>query len=86
VKQKKQLDVLVGQLRETAFLRTTHLYWAVAHLRGIDAEPFIASFPVDPELEPGLHWRHLRDTLSKDEADNLVDRLKRLQDNTETSE
>jgi hypothetical protein len=70
LKQKKQLDVLVGQLREAASLRTTHLYWAVANLRGVDLDEFT---PEDP------HWGPLRDQLSKDEASNLIDRLGKLQ-------
>jgi hypothetical protein len=67
--QKKKLNVLVGTLREAERLHTEHLYMAVAKLRD------------EPDALPAgeLHWAPLRDTLSKEEASNLIDRLEKLE-------
>jgi hypothetical protein len=74
--QKKKLNVLVGTLREAGRLHTEHLYMAVAKLRDVDPEGFIKNSQDD---STGLHWGPLRDTLSKEEASNLIDRLERLE-------
>jgi hypothetical protein len=87
--QKKKLDVLVGQLRAADKLHTEHLYLAVATLRtgGLsdvaDVGPGVVP---DSDVDGQFHWGPLRDSLNKDEASNLIDRLGRLQDNTETGE
>lgn len=76
--QKKKLNVLVGQLRESGRLHTEHLYSAVATLRGWPGVTELADvLGVDPT---DLHWAPLRDDLSKDEAHNLIDRLTKLQE------
>jgi hypothetical protein len=89
VQQKKKLDVLVGQLRSADRLHTEHLYQAVATLRTgglsgvVDVGPGVVP---DSDVDGQFHWGPLRDSLNKDEASNLIDRLGRLQDNTETGE
>jgi Recombination directionality factor-like len=72
--QRKQLDVLVGKLRDADRLHTEHLYLAVAKLR--DIEPGMLESVNDGSE---LHWGPLRDTLSKAEASNLIERLKPLE-------
>lgn len=63
--QKKKLDVLVGQLRDGETLTTEHLWRAVGR-------PQVLS-------EDGvLHWSPLRESLSKVEASELIERLERL--------
>lgn len=66
--QKKKLDVLVGTLRDQGHLLTGHLYTATSR---------------DPEVgEDGeVHWAPLRDSLTKDEASALIDRLERYEQN-----
>lgn len=60
--QKKKANVLVGQLRDAGHIETAHLYKAL-------------NKPV-PEGE--LHWSPLRDSLSKEEASMLIDRLEKF--------
>jgi hypothetical protein len=77
--QKKKLDVLVGQLRESGRLHTEHLFAAVGRMRDVDPEDLARAMPGAID-ENGLHYSPLRDTLSKAEASNLIDRLSKLQD------
>ena len=58
---RKKLDVLVGQLRDEETLTTAHLYRAVGREQ--------------VEVDGRLRWRDLRDTLTRGEAHELVDRL-----------
>jgi ribosomal protein L37AE/L43A len=77
--QKKKLDVLVGTLREADRLHTEHLYAAVAKMRGTDPDIWIEgakSLSDDGEL----HWRPLRDSLTKAEASQLIERLGKLEE------
>jgi hypothetical protein len=75
--QKKKLNVLVGTLREAGRLHTDHLYMAVAKLRNVSGD--ISELGISPGEDMQLHWAPLRDTLTKDEASNLIDRLERLE-------
>jgi hypothetical protein len=83
-----KLNVLVGTLRDNGRLHTEHLYMAVAKMRELDPEKFIAdnqneidTFDSDgmERIKYELHYGPLRDTLSKDEAHNLIDRLEKLE-------
>jgi hypothetical protein len=83
VNQKKKLDVVVGQLRDADKLHTEHLYQAVLTLRtGGLADVADVGYGVVPDADEdgSVHWGPLRDSLSKDEASNLIDRLSKLQD------
>jgi hypothetical protein len=78
--QKKKLNVLVGQLRDSDRLHTEHLYQAVAKMRGCPGVSELTDvMGVDPT---DLHYGPLRDTLSREEASSLIDRLQKLQDAT----
>jgi hypothetical protein len=79
---KKKLDVLVGQLRTDSKITTAQLYSSVKILRtGGLSEVADVGAGLLPDADPDgtLHWGPLRDTLSKDEASNLIDRLGKLQ-------
>jgi len=67
--QAKKLNVLVGTLREAGHITTAQLYIAV----GRESYPWLAD-----DEEP--HWSPLRDSLSKDEASTLIERLQKFQD------
>lgn len=72
--QLKKLNMLVGQLRESGQITTAQLWAALAKDR---------NFPVDALIEMlgghdqagKLHWTPLRESLSRLEASNLIDRL-----------
>lgn len=65
--QKKKANVLVGQLRDAGHITTEQLW------KGMDR---------DPELGRGedgeIHWSPLRDSLNKEEASALIDRLEKF--------
>lgn len=62
--QTKKLNVLVGQLRDAGHITTEQLYRAMGR-----------------DLPDGeLHWSPLRDSLTKQEANQLIDRLSKLQE------
>lgn len=77
--QIKKLNVLVGQLRESGRLHTEHLYQAVGKMRDVDPDDLAQAMPGAVDDEGVLHYGPLRDTLSKAEASNLIDRLSKLQ-------
>lgn len=70
--QRKKLDVLVGSLRDAGYLTTEHLYKGMG---------------LDPEMGRGedgeLHWSPLRESLSRDEASALIERLTALDERVE---
>jgi hypothetical protein len=76
--QKKKLDVLVGTLREAGRLHTEHLYAAVAKMRGTDPDIWIQGAK-DLSEDGELHYGPLRDSLSKNEASQLIERLGKLE-------
>jgi hypothetical protein len=78
--QIKKLNVLVGQLREADKLHTEHLYWAVGRMRDVDPEDLAKAMPGAIDEAGELHYAPLRDTLSKAEASELIDRLSKLQE------
>jgi hypothetical protein len=62
--QTRKLNVLVGQLRDQGHITTEQLYRAMGR-----------------DLPDGeLHWSPLRDSLTKQEANQLIDRLSKLQE------
>lgn len=67
--QKKQLNILVGKLRESGHLTTEQLY------ARCQIEP-IAS---DYDEAGDLHWSPLRDRLSKSYASGLIEALKKFE-------
>ncbi len=64
--QKKKLNVLIGRLRDGDRLTTEHLY------RAVKREPV-------PGDDGELHFGPLRDSLSKREASELIDRLEKFE-------
>lgn len=72
--QKKKLNMLVGQLRDAGHITTEQL-WSAGGL--------------DPELGRGedgeIHWSPLRDTLTKEQASALIDRLERLHESVQVT-
>lgn len=71
--QRKKLDVLVGKLRPD-HLKTEHLYSAVANIRQLDVAT-IAALIGGTDQEGVYHWAPLRDSLTKQEASDLIERL-----------
>lgn len=67
--QAKKLDVLVGKLRSAGHITTEQLYTAV----GLDAE---AS---EHGADGLLHWAPLRESLTKQQASDLIERLEKLE-------
>jgi hypothetical protein len=76
--QKKKLDVVVSKLRAADRLHTEHLYLAVARMRDTDPDLWIEGAKNTAD-DGELHWGPLRDSLSKGEASNLIDRLTKLE-------
>jgi hypothetical protein len=79
--QAKKLNVLVGNLRDAGHITTENLYAALANSRSLAADDMIALLEGARDEEGQLHWGPLRDSLSKDEASNLIERLERLEAN-----
>lgn len=77
--QARKLDVLVGKLRPD-HITTENLYAAVAKGRNIN--PALMADLIDG-LDPDgqLHWAPLRDSLTKTEAHDLIERLTKLEKN-----
>jgi hypothetical protein len=79
--QKKKLNVLVGTLCEKGLVHTEHLYQAVASMRDTDPDIWIAG-AIELSDDGELHYGPLRDSLSKEEASSLIDRLSRFEATT----
>jgi GH43 family beta-xylosidase len=79
--QKKKLDVLVSQLRNADKIETHNLYHAVGIMRDVDPGDLGHALK-EPDEDGVWHWSPLRDTLSREEASSLIDRLSKLQDAT----
>lgn len=75
--QAKKLNVLVGKLRDAEHITTEQLWKALAQERGVDLEHLIAL--LDGRDAEGLHWSPLRDSLTRAEANGLIDRLEAKQ-------
>ena len=80
--QKRKLNVLIGQLRnEGQHITTEQLWAAIATMRGVpsgDIDDFIEGLRGRHE-DGVLHWAPLRDSLNRQEAIDLIDRLEKLQ-------
>jgi len=71
---KDKLDFLVGSLRDAGHITTAGIYLALAPIRGIDAGALVQE--VGGRDEDGvLHWKQLREALTRPEANWLLDRL-----------
>lgn len=79
--QAKKLNVLVGKLRDAEQITTEHLYRSLAKSRNVAFETMV-DLIADAQDEEGLHWGPLRDSLTKTEATDLIDRLSKLEQNT----
>lgn len=75
--QAKKLNVLVGKLRDTGHITTQQLYAALANSRGMDAD--VMTEIIGGQDAEGLHWGPLRDSLTKAEASDMIERLSRLE-------
>ena len=79
-RQFKNLNRLVGTLRDQGHISTENLWSAVANMRSVDVTTMI-DLAEDAYTPNGiLHWRPLRESLTRDEASNLIDRLQRLEE------
>jgi hypothetical protein len=77
--QKKKLDVLVGKLRDkTGAITTDQLWHRLAKMRGFEYEQMIELLEGRDEVRV-LHWAPLRESLTKPEATELIDRLTQLE-------
>lgn len=75
--QTKKLNVLVGKLRDAGKIETRHLWAALAKSRSFEYDQMIELLG---GLDDGvLHWSPLRDSLTKTEATELIDRLTKLE-------
>src|SRR4030095_5172124 len=79
--QQAKLNLLVGRLREAGHISTEQLYKALASSRGIDWQSLSDDIR-GKDKEGELHWAHLRESLTKTEASNLIDRLEKLEAQT----
>jgi hypothetical protein len=70
--QIRKLNVLVGTLREAGHITTEQIY------KALDRDTSIGFVEADNFLN--LHWSPLRDSLSKDEASQLIERLAALEE------
>ncbi len=79
VSQLKKLDRTVGQLRDAGHVSTQQLYAALAKERSMDADTMI-DLVGGRDDEGVLHWAALRDSLTRAEANSLIDRLAKLEE------
>lgn len=79
--QTKKLNVLVGKLREAGHITTEQLYAALSRARNLDADVMVDLLDGAKDEAGGVHWGPLRDSLTKTEATDLIDRLVRLETN-----
>ena len=83
--QAKKLNVLIGKLRPDK-VTNQHLYQAVAAMRKLD--PLIMAQVIDGAIddENQLHFGPLRDSLSRSEAHELIERLVHLETQAEAGD
>jgi Recombination directionality factor-like len=72
--QKTKLNVLVGQLRDQRRINTEQIWMAVAQIREVSVLELIKTIGGYDD-ERVLHWSPLRETLTRPEANQLIDRL-----------
>lgn len=81
--QVQKLNRLVGTLRTAGHITTAQVYAAVttmrqAQMRYVPPSGIAATLDGAIDEDGVLHWKPLCDTLTKDEASSLIDRLERL--------
>jgi hypothetical protein len=80
VAQKTKLNVLVGTLREERAAITTEDLWkALARERGVEVPTLVELYDDAYTPDGVLHWSPLRESLTRAEASDLIDRLERLE-------
>lgn len=79
-RQLDKLNVLVGTLREGGRITTEQLYSALAKSRNVDVETMVGVLDGARDAEGALHWSPLRESLTRPEASDLIDRLGRLEE------
>lgn len=87
-RQLDKLNVLVGELRDRRQKITTeNLYAALAKSRNVDVDVMIELVKgrYDHGIDTILHWSPLRDSLTRREASDLIDRLEKLEKNTDAA-
>ena len=77
--QAKKLNVLVGKLRDAGHITTEQLYAALARSRSLDAD-VMTDLVGGRDADGELHWAPLRDSLTKGEASDLIERLAELEE------
>ncbi len=77
--QKKKLNVLVGKLRDAGAIETEHLWSALAKSRSFEREQMIELLE-GKDADGVVHWAPLRDSLTRPEATELIDRLVALEE------
>ena len=84
-RQLKKLNTLVGTLRDEGRIKTEQLWSAMANSRGVAMEHMVdllGGIYVDEGAEvPRYHWTELRESLTREEASGLIDRLERYEAN-----
>lgn len=76
--QLTKLNVLVGKLRDSGRIETQHLWSALAKSRSFEVSQMVELLE-GADATGELHWAPLRDSLTKQEATDLIDRLTRLE-------
>lgn len=79
-RQGEKLNVLVGKLRDGGHITTEQLYSALAKSRNVDVTVMIDVLPGAYDEQSVLHWAPLRESLTRSEASDLIDRLSRLEE------
>jgi hypothetical protein len=80
-RQLKKLNTLVGTLREGGHITTEQLWSAMANARNVGVDTLIDLYPDAYTPDGVLHWSPLRDSLIREEASGLIDRLERYEAN-----
>lgn len=83
--QAKKLNVLVGKLRDNNHITIEQLYAALAKSRNIDTDTMAQVLDGARDDQGELHWGPLRDSLSKAEASDLIERLGKLEANIQAA-
>lgn len=82
--QSVALNTLYGELTRAEAITLEQVYAAVAKVRNIDVDIMVELID-GKKLNGDLSFAKLRDSLSKTEASNLIDRLGRLADNVKAN-
>lgn len=80
-RQLDKLNVLVGTLREAGHITTEQLWAALASSRKVGVDILIELYDAAYTPDGVLHWSPLRESLTREEASGLIDRLERFEAN-----